>query len=64
MKKLHNFVKNNLFVILLIFISVISHFSWFLLNTTLSHGDWYYWPTEFVKELYYSFGSCISFFDF
>ena len=53
-------MKTIHFILLLIIVAIFSHLSWFNFSTVLTYGDWYYWPNEAVKELYYSWGTWIG----
>lgn len=52
--------KNLFFILLLSSIAILSHWIWFNFSSILTYGDWYYWPNEAVKELYYSWGTWLG----
>lgn len=52
-----------LYVTALIAIAFISHRIWFDPASVLSFGDWAYWPTSGAKQLYFGWGSWLSFIE-
>lgn len=55
-------MRTRYYVLFLLFLSFVSHLAWFVPNTIFSFGDWYYWPLEALKQLYYSWGTWVTFF--
>ncbi len=45
----------------LVLIGVLSHLVWFNFGTILNHSDWTFWGQQAIKELWYSWGSWLSF---
>ncbi|MDO8609843.1 MAG: hypothetical protein Q7R95_04800 [bacterium] len=54
-------MKTKHYILILIFISIITRYKWFLPQTIFTFGDWYYWPLESLKQLNYSWGTWINF---
>src|SRR3982750_4102933 len=51
------------YIILLILLAFFSHTQWFNINSTISWGDWYYFPEVLVGKLIYLWNPWINFFD-
>ena len=49
--------KTNIAVIFLLFLSIITHWQWFDINTILTFADWHYWHDETAKQLWYGWGT-------
>lgn len=58
------FIKNNKFILFLVFFAIFTHLQWFNLGSVLTFSDWSYWPNEATKQLWNSWGTWINYWNF
>ncbi len=56
--------KDWFYLVLLVVIAAISHLNWFNLQNIITYGDWWYWPSNVVKEMNHSAGPWLNYSDF
>lgn len=61
---MYHFLLKNKFLLLLFVIGIATHLLWFDPQSVLAYSDWKYWSGESISQLWYSWGTWISFWNF